>query len=138
HDVAIGDDPDRAAAFLIVDDDHRADVPVAHPAGDLGERSGGEAGDDLARAGISDVHAILRCDCPRLSMWASRGGLIAINDRAAGAPRRPRARGWARAMAGALAFAGALCIGHAAPAAAPVDGHVVRVLDGDSLLVRLP
>ena len=41
-------------------------------------------------------------------------------------------------MAGALAFAGAMSIGQAAPAVAPVDGHVVRVLDGDSLLVRFP
>lgn len=75
-------------------------------------------------------------------MRASHDGLIAINDRDVRAARRPRAAGRARAMAramvGALAFAGALTIGLAAPAAAPVDGHVVRVLDGDSLLVRFP
>ena len=75
-------------------------------------------------------------------MRASRDGLIAINDREARAARRQPAPGWARAMAramaGALAFAGALSIGQAAPSVAPVDGHVVRVLDGDSLLVRFP
>jgi endonuclease YncB( thermonuclease family) len=82
------------------------------------------------------------------------GALIAVNDRGDGArehpvqPRtrpgaaaHPRARARAIARVFALALAAAVGTVHAAPGASPsafdAHGSVVRVLDGDSVLMRL-
>ncbi|HLS56887.1 MAG TPA: thermonuclease family protein [Zeimonas sp.] len=88
--------------------------------------------------------------------WA--GALIAVNDRGDGAREHPvqprrhpgtaararaRVRAIARALVPALALALAAAIGpvHAAPGAGPAafdaQGRVVRVLDGDSVLMRV-
>lgn len=132
HDVAAGDDADRPATLPVVDGRECPGAPIAQPAGDHGKRSRGRAGH----------HRSIAIDRRRAAIGAALACATALVV-AIRAPETAAAKPAAAASAPAPGAAADVARPTPAPTAAPapattaVDGRVVRVHDGDSLLLRI-